>query len=175
MSDRIAKDYQNQFWSDSTYLLAKEAGGHVEEDPFARSSGTRGGGCLEFQAQLAARRHRFSIGALWRFIARHNITWKKNRPCERARPPGHHEASPGVVRQSTRPRSREARLHRRDLSEHEHGPQVTDAPRGEKGCAPAFHVAAIRAALEDAGVEFIPENGGGPGVRLRKKREASQE
>jgi transcriptional regulator with XRE-family HTH domain len=29
-------------------------------------------------------------------------------------------------------------------------------------------VAAIRAALEAAGVEFIDENGGGPGVRLRK-------
>ncbi|TIV58692.1 MAG: helix-turn-helix domain-containing protein [Mesorhizobium sp.] len=27
---------------------------------------------------------------------------------------------------------------------------------------------AIRAALEAAGVEFIPENGGGVGVRLRK-------
>jgi transcriptional regulator with XRE-family HTH domain len=29
-------------------------------------------------------------------------------------------------------------------------------------------VDAIRAALEVAGVEFIPENGGGAGVRLRK-------
>ncbi|WP_132464193.1 helix-turn-helix domain-containing protein [Rhodovulum marinum] len=29
-------------------------------------------------------------------------------------------------------------------------------------------LAAIRAALEAAGVEFIQENGGGPGVRLRK-------
>ncbi len=29
-------------------------------------------------------------------------------------------------------------------------------------------LAAIRAALEAAGVEFIPENGGGAGVRLRK-------
>jgi transcriptional regulator with XRE-family HTH domain len=29
-------------------------------------------------------------------------------------------------------------------------------------------VDAIRATLEAAGVEFIPENGGGPGVRLRK-------
>ncbi|WP_421906767.1 helix-turn-helix domain-containing protein [Mameliella sp.] len=29
-------------------------------------------------------------------------------------------------------------------------------------------IAAIRAALEAAGVEFIPENGGGAGVRLRK-------
>ena len=28
---------------------------------------------------------------------------------------------------------------------------------------------AIRRALEDAGVEFNDENGGGPGVRLRKK------
>jgi hypothetical protein len=27
---------------------------------------------------------------------------------------------------------------------------------------------AIREALEDAGVVFIDENGGGPGVRLRK-------
>jgi hypothetical protein len=31
-------------------------------------------------------------------------------------------------------------------------------------------VAAIRAALEAAGVEFIAQNGGGPGVRLRKKK-----
>jgi transcriptional regulator with XRE-family HTH domain len=29
-------------------------------------------------------------------------------------------------------------------------------------------ISAIRAALEAAGVEFIAENGGGPGVRLRK-------
>jgi hypothetical protein len=29
---------------------------------------------------------------------------------------------------------------------------------------------AVRRALEDAGVEFIDENGGGPGVRLRKTR-----
>lgn len=32
--------------------------------------------------------------------------------------------------------------------------------------------AAIRNALEAAGVEFIEENGGGPGVRLRKSGEA---
>lgn len=30
--------------------------------------------------------------------------------------------------------------------------------------------AALRAALEKKGVEFIAENGGGPGVRLRKRR-----
>ncbi len=32
----------------------------------------------------------------------------------------------------------------------------------------ATTTAAIRAALEAAGVEFIEENGGGPGVRLRE-------
>lgn len=30
------------------------------------------------------------------------------------------------------------------------------------------NLAAIRTALEDAGVQFIAENGGGPGVRLKK-------
>ena len=29
---------------------------------------------------------------------------------------------------------------------------------------------AVRRALETAGVEFIEENGGGPGVRLRKRQ-----
>ena len=30
------------------------------------------------------------------------------------------------------------------------------------------NLAAIQGALEGAGIEFIPPNGGGPGVRLRK-------
>jgi hypothetical protein len=33
----------------------------------------------------------------------------------------------------------------------------------------------IRAALEAAGVEFIDENGGGPGVRLRKRQQKKAE
>jgi tRNA U34 5-methylaminomethyl-2-thiouridine-forming methyltransferase MnmC len=33
---------------------------------------------------------------------------------------------------------------------------------------------AVRRALELAGVEFIDENGGGPGVRLRKRQPAKQ-
>jgi DNA-binding XRE family transcriptional regulator len=33
----------------------------------------------------------------------------------------------------------------------------------------ANNVAAVQRALEEAGVEFIPENGGGAGVRLRAK------
>lgn len=32
------------------------------------------------------------------------------------------------------------------------------------------NVLAVKRALEAAGVEFIPENGGGVGVRIRKKR-----
>lgn len=32
----------------------------------------------------------------------------------------------------------------------------------------ASNLAAIQRALEAAGIEFIPENGGGAGVRLRK-------
>jgi transcriptional regulator with XRE-family HTH domain len=31
-------------------------------------------------------------------------------------------------------------------------------------------IQAIRLALEAAGVEFLPENGGGEGLRLRKRR-----
>ena len=33
---------------------------------------------------------------------------------------------------------------------------------------------AVRRTLEMAGVEFIDENGGGPGVRLRKRQPAKQ-
>ena len=44
----------------------------------------------------------------------------------------------------------------------------TTITKFEGGATPhARTVAAIRAALEAAGVVFIAENGGGPGVRLR--------
>lgn len=33
----------------------------------------------------------------------------------------------------------------------------------------AVTVRAVQAALEAAGIEFIPENGGGPGVRLARR------
>ncbi len=44
----------------------------------------------------------------------------------------------------------------------------------EKGRRTPFanNLAALRSALEAAGVEFIPENGGGPGVRLRRRLKA---
>ena len=35
-------------------------------------------------------------------------------------------------------------------------------------------VAALTRALEKAGVEFIDENGGGPGVRLRKRQRSKK-
>ena len=34
---------------------------------------------------------------------------------------------------------------------------------------------AVRRALEDAGIEFIDENGGGPGVRLRKRERTKKQ
>ena len=43
---------------------------------------------------------------------------------------------------------------------------ITRFERGEE--LKPTTIAAIRTALEAAGVEFIDENGGGPGVRLQK-------
>lgn len=44
---------------------------------------------------------------------------------------------------------------------------LTDFERGAR-VPHANNLAAIRRALEEAGAIFIEENGGGPGVRLRK-------
>lgn len=44
---------------------------------------------------------------------------------------------------------------------------VIDYEKGERSPRRAT-VEALQSALEAAGVEFIPENGGGAGVRLRK-------
>jgi transcriptional regulator with XRE-family HTH domain len=41
------------------------------------------------------------------------------------------------------------------------GPLVAERPT----------IAKLRSSLESAGVEFIPENGSGPGVRLRKDKQ----
>lgn len=48
---------------------------------------------------------------------------------------------------------------------------IVDFERGRRAVSEKA-TAAIRTALETAGVEFIPENGGGAGVRLRKSRPA---
>jgi hypothetical protein len=46
---------------------------------------------------------------------------------------------------------------------------VKRAEGSGKPAASTDAIAAIRAALEASGVEFIDENGGGAGVRLRKR------
>ncbi len=46
---------------------------------------------------------------------------------------------------------------------------VVDFERGRR-LIPEKTVATIKTALEAAGIEFIAENGGGAGVRLRKAR-----
>jgi hypothetical protein len=38
------------------------------------------------------------------------------------------------------------------------------------GKSSAANVDAVQRAMEAAGVQFIPENGGGPGVRLAKRQ-----
>jgi transcriptional regulator with XRE-family HTH domain len=53
-----------------------------------------------------------------------------------------------------------ARLHRNTITNIETGRYVGDSAT----------LAAIASVLKRAGVEFIDENGGGPGVRLRKRQ-----
>ncbi|MEY8838318.1 helix-turn-helix domain-containing protein [Cribrihabitans sp. XS_ASV171] len=48
-------------------------------------------------------------------------------------------------------------------------PTVKRAEGGGAISASSSAISAIRAALEAAGVEFIPENGGGAGVRLKRQ------
>jgi predicted transcriptional regulator len=58
----------------------------------------------------------------------------------------------------------------RDLAQHA-GVGSSTVNRFETGSVEpiAATLAAMQRALESAGIEFIPENGGGPGVRLGKK------
>jgi transcriptional regulator with XRE-family HTH domain len=53
-----------------------------------------------------------------------------------------------------------AKVHRNTITNIETGRYAGDA----------VTLTAIEAALKRAGVEFIDENGGGPGVRLRKRQ-----
>jgi transcriptional regulator with XRE-family HTH domain len=64
----------------------------------------------------------------------------------------------------------------RDLAEIA-GVSAMTVTRFENGKSAGYPdtLAKLKAALEAAGVEFIPENGGGPGVRLRKRTSAADE
>lgn len=68
-----------------------------------------------------------------------------------------------------------ARMDQQQLADRS-GVSVPTIKRMEAGDGPIRgnyeNVAAVVAVLEAAGIEFIPENGGGPGVRLRKPASA---
>jgi hypothetical protein len=69
-------------------------------------------------------------------------------------------AARGLVRWSAEDLAREARLGLATIRRAEQSEKETSLT--------AANDFAVRQALEAAGVEFIDENGGGPGVRLRK-------
>jgi transcriptional regulator with XRE-family HTH domain len=69
-------------------------------------------------------------------------------------------AARGLVRWSAEDLAKEARLGLATIRRAEQSERETSLT--------AANDLAIRRTLEDAGVEFIDENGGGPGVRLRK-------
>lgn len=69
-------------------------------------------------------------------------------------------AARGLLNWSQQDLADKARVAAKTLWDFENGNR---APRGGT-------LDKVRAALEKAGVDFIPENGGGPGVRLRKPR-----
>ena len=52
--------------------------------------------------------------------------------------------------------------------------QATRSQAGSFASERLSTLVAVKRALEGAGVEFIDENGGGPGVRLRKRQRAKQ-
>ena len=66
----------------------------------------------------------------------------------------------GALNWTVRDLAKATGLHRNTISNIETGRYVGDATT----------IAAIEAAFRSAGIEFIDENGGGLGVRLRKRR-----
>lgn len=67
-------------------------------------------------------------------------------------------AARGLINWTVRDLAEKASVHRNTVSNIETG-RYAGSPEA---------ISAIRAALESAGVEFIAENGGGAGVRLKK-------
>lgn len=57
----------------------------------------------------------------------------------------------------------------RDLAEQSGVHRNTVTRIETEATAPGHSISAVQAALEAAGVEFIPENGGGAGVRLKRR------
>ena len=70
-------------------------------------------------------------------------------------------AARGLLSWTVRDLAEKAGVHRNTITNIETGKYAGDAET----------LSAIRTTLEGAGVEFSPENGGGPGVRLRERSE----
>jgi transposase len=94
----------------------------------------RDGSLGELRARLAERGIAASSSALSRFFQRHGMTRKKDRTCGRAGSRGRPEQAPSLVRGAARSRSRQARVHRRDLDLDEHGAH-TRAQRAGRAAA----------------------------------------
>ena len=69
---------------------------------------------------------------LHRFLVRHAIRRKKDRPRDRAGPARRPEAAPGLVRRPAQPCSRAPGVHGRDVDRDQHGSQHGRAPKGER-------------------------------------------
>jgi len=68
-------------------------------------------------AELAGRGLKADYRTVWGFVHREGLSFKKNRPAERARPAGHRPQAGALESPSAPDRSEAARLHRGDLGE----------------------------------------------------------
>ena len=66
---------------------------------------------VELRAALGARGVVVAVSTLWRFFDRRQITFKKDRTRERTGPPRYSETARGLVRWTTRSRSRTSRFY----------------------------------------------------------------
>ena len=78
----------------------------------------------ELRDRLAGHGGRTGTSGLWRFFRRHRITRKRGGPRSCAGAAGREGGPPGLVRGSTRPRSRRSGVPRRDRRHHEVSPAL---------------------------------------------------
>jgi hypothetical protein len=95
--------------------------GHSRLTAYAAFEEARDQSLEELRVRLAERGVAASSSALSRFFHRHGMTRKKDRTRGRTGPPGRPEQASRLVLGAARPRSCEARVHRRDLDRDEHG------------------------------------------------------
>jgi hypothetical protein len=127
-------------WRPRSYGRARRASGAPASRASRRLQTRSGPGLsagLEAEPDVAMPRCRAaagieaSVGAIWTFLDRNGLTFKKDRPRDRAGPPRRSEPAGSLVREPARPRPGPARVYRRDLDVHQHG-----RLRGRAGGAP---------------------------------------